>query len=227
MGYPQPMPTRNGNIISVLIVDDSRTVRSTVSQFIAWGGSDLVVAATAATGAEAIEVAQDGLQFDVALVDLGLPDIDGTRVIAQLGQIRPEALCIAFTVNDQVETILGAIAAGARGYILKGTSPERLLASIREVFDGGAPLTPKVARIILDRMLPRKPLAPQKKGGPLTPRENEVLSLLSRGSTYAEVARGLGIGLGTVQSHVKSIYRKLNVKSKTEAATLAIQRGLV
>ena len=210
---------------SVLIVDDSRSVRTSLTRLVSWSsGEGLGLAGAFATGGEAMAYVAAGGAFDVALVDLGLPDVPGTRVLSELRRLRPGACLVAFTVEDDPVAILAAIRAGARGYLLKGTPPDRLLAAIREAAVGGAPLTPRIARTVLDALGTVAPAAPLED---LTPREAEVLERLARGETYAEVARRLGIGLGTVQSHVKSIYKKLEVGSKTEAAAVALSRGLV
>jgi DNA-binding NarL/FixJ family response regulator len=176
---------------------------------------------TSGTGQEALQLIS-GAPPDVALVDLGLPDVSGVVVIAALRRGAPRCVPLAFTVFDDAPTILAALRAGARGYLLKGTPSDRIVPLIREALAGGLPLSPSVASLLVANML--EPRATEQS---LTERETELLALLARGTTYAACASVLGIGVGTVQSYVKSIYGKLEVSSKAEAAVAAVRLGLV
>lgn len=203
------------------VVEDDPWVQSSVLG--ALRADDRITAIACATVAEANRALDEGQPCDVALVDLGLPDGSGLEVLRRLAVERPAAACVAFTVFDDEETVLAALRAGARGYLLKSTPMSELPALLREAQGGGAPMTPVVARLVLDALVP----APQPSDdGPLSPREREVLRLLARGHTYAAAGQALGIGLGTVQGHVKSIYHKLQVASKAEAALAAVRLGL-
>lgn len=205
----------------VLVVEDDPWVRSSV--LAALGADDRVASQAFGTVAEALRALDGGVACDVALVDLGLPDGSGLDVLRRLARDRPDAASVAFTVFDDEETVLSALRAGARGYLLKSTPVGDLPGLLREAQGGGAPMTPVVARLVLDALVP----APQPGDeGPLSPREREVLRLLARGHTYAAAGQALGIGLGTVQGHVKSIYHKLQVASKAEAALAAARLGL-
>lgn len=206
----------------VLIVEDDPWVRSSVEGALR-ADDRVVISATCTTVAEALQAIAAGAACDVALVDLGLPDGSGTDVMRRLLLERPEAAIVAFTVFDDEETVLAALRAGARGYLLKSTPLTELPALLREAHAGGSPMSPMVARLVLDALIP----TPQPGDeGPLSPRERDVLRLLARGHTYAATASALGIGLGTVQGHVKSIYHKLQVASKAEAALAAARLGL-
>lgn len=196
----------------LLIVEDDPWVRRGVADVLA---SVEVVAC--ATGRDAL--AQPG-PFDVALVDIGLPDISGTAVIAELR--RRGCVPVAFTVFDDAKTVLTALRAGARGYILKSTPTERILPQLREALAGGMPLSPAVAALVVETML-----SSTESERRLTERESQLLALLARGATYAQCASALGIGVGTVQGYVKNIYGKLDVSSKAEAAVAAVRLGLV
>jgi DNA-binding NarL/FixJ family response regulator len=196
----------------LLIVEDDPWVRRGIADVLA--GLEIV---TCGTGGEAL--AHTGT-FDVALVDIGLPDISGTIVIAELR--RRGCVPVAFTVFDDAKTILAALRAGARGYILKSTPTERILPQLREALAGGMPLSPAVASLVVETML-----SSTEAERRLTERETELLALLARGATYAQCASALGIGVGTVQSYVKNIYGKLDVSSKAEAAVAAVRLGLV
>lgn len=214
----------------LLMVEDNAWVRQSAQELLAAGGFTVVAAFDAV--APAVRAIADGLQVDAALVDLGLPDGSGIAVMAALRRSLPAAVIVAFTVVDDAPSIFEALRAGARGYLLKSTAPARLAALMQEALDGGAPMSAPVARLVVESF--RHEPVPNAGPNPdqlavdrLTPRELEVLVLLAKGLSYPEVARLLGVGLGTVQSYVKTVYGKLEVSSKAEAATIATRLGLV
>lgn len=174
------------------------------------------------TGSAAIAAAKRAAP-DVALVDLGLPDMGGIELISALRRISEETACVVLTIFDDAHTAFGALRAGARGYLVKSVATDRLAAALREARDGGMVLSPPVAQLVMEQALLGAPSEPAA----LTTREVELLRLLARGHTYAECGHSLGIGLGTVQSHVKSIYAKLAVSSKAEAAVAALRLGVL
>lgn len=198
----------------LLIVEDDPWVRQGLAAVLAD-----VETVSCETGREALALVE-GAPFDAAIVDIGLPDISGTTVISALR--RRGSVPVAFTVFDDARTVLTALRAGARGYILKSTPSERIMPLIREALDGGMPLSPAVASLVVETML-----ATTETERRLTERETELLALLARGATYAQCASALGIGVGTVQGYVKTIYGKLDVSSKAEAAVAAVRLGLV
>jgi len=156
--------------------------------------------------------------FALAIVDLGLPDGSGIELIRELAPGPTRA--VAFTIFDDRERVLGALRAGAVGYLLKDEAVERVVAQVEECLDGHFPVSSRVARYLLELC------RPASLTSPLTAREQDVLGCLERGHSYAECARSLGITLGTVQTHVKSLYRKLEVSTRAEAtAWAARQRG--
>jgi two-component system, NarL family, nitrate/nitrite response regulator NarL len=203
----------------LLIVEDDVWVRRSLADLLRTT-PDLDVITTG-TGREALELAASAPP-DVALVDIGLPDITGITVITELRRSVSSCVPVAFTVFDDAPTVLGALRAGARGYILKSTPSERILPLLHEAFSGGLPLSPSVASLVVETMLATSPSEQA-----LSERESELLALLARGATYAQCASTLGIGVGTVQSYVKNIYAKLEVSSKAEAAVAAVRLGLV
>lgn len=216
--------------IRVVIVEDSEPIRRGLTSTVRNDPKGLSLVDVFETGDAAIAKLAEGLAFDVALVDLGLPGASGFDVIRAMRARHPEAIAIVLTIWDDPANVVNAMRAGARGYLLKDTTPERIRAAIREAATGGMPLGPSVARFIVEGFLKGAPApreAAEETGEPLTPREREVLELLARGLTYADVAKRLSIGVGTVQSHVKRIYEKLEVGSKAEATAVAIRRGLV
>jgi DNA-binding NarL/FixJ family response regulator len=205
----------------LLIVEDEEWIRDGLAKQL---GSELDVYPSG-TAAEALQVATRVVP-DLALVDIGLPDRSGIDVISELRAKVPACVPVLFTVFDDAATVLSALRAGARGYLLKNTPNESILPSLRDALAGGIPLSPAVARLVVDTMLTGEAQGKSDEVR-LTARESELLTLLARGSTYAECAEVLGIGLGTVQSYIKNVYAKLEVSSKAEAAVEAMRRGLV
>lgn len=155
------------------------------------------------------------LQPDVIVMDVQLPDGSGIDCTSRLKQLLPDAQILMFTVQDDANFIVKALEAGASGYLLKGTESAAIAAAIKEIVNHGAPMSREVARKLVDRF--HKTSERLTIDERLTPREDEILSLLSRGLLYKEIADTLSIKLSTVGSHVKSIYRKLHVGSRTEA----------
>lgn len=164
---------------------------------------------------------------DVLLVDLGLPDGSGLEVIRHCRKLRPATEVMVVSMFADGSNMLQAFEAGAHGYLLKDGSEEDIGRHVVNLHAGGSPMTPIIARQLLHRLTPRaaETRGPALRG--LTPRESEILNLLARGYTYAEVARLLGLSASTVQTHVKSIYGKLEVHSRSEAVFEARQLGLL
>jgi DNA-binding NarL/FixJ family response regulator len=206
----------------VLVVEDDASLREDLVFLINHGGSSFRVVEAAGTAAEALQKAPDRA-IEVALVDLGLPDRPGVELIERLVALRPGLTVVALTLFDDAPTVLAAMRAGAQGYLLKSTPPGRLLEALREACEGGSPLTASVARVLVEAL--RSP-GGDEVIAPLSEQERRVLSLLALGHTYADTARALGIGLGTVQGYVKVLYGKLGVASKAEAARAARRLGL-
>jgi len=175
--------------------------------------------------------AEDLERVALALVDLGLPDGSGIGFIRDLTRRQPKALAVVATIHDDDANLLNAIAAGACGYLLKDQEASAIAAQLRRIDDGEPPLSPSIARRMMDHFA--KHARPQPAGTPLpdeaalTPRELEVLALLGRGSRVAEAAKRLGLTDQTVATYVKTIYRKLRISSRAEAALAAQKRGLI
>jgi DNA-binding NarL/FixJ family response regulator len=171
--------------------------------------------------------------WDLVLMDLKLPSMSGIDATRQLKRLQPEIPVVVLTVFEDPFTILDAICAGADGYLLKRTRVRDLLDQLRAIAQGGAPLTPRVARTLLELMRARTPAGAAARGvGPgvvelaLTERERDVLRCLVEGRSYKEVAAELSISAETVRSHIKSIYRKLQVHSVAAAVSRAIRDQL-
>lgn len=210
----------------LLLVDDDTDLLLGLAPLLASKGLGPIV--TSESAAEAIARLERGLAVDVALIDLGLPDQSGVQVVRMLRALRPEAIPLVFTVQDDAPSVFDALRAGARGYVLKSTKIDRLVELIREAEQGGTPISPQVARFLFDTLATSGVSEEDElRVDALTKRERDVLKLLARGLSYADVASVLGIGTGTVQVHVRHLYAKLEVASKAEAAALAAKLGWV
>lgn len=160
----------------------------------------------------------------VLLLDIGLPGMSGIEGLRRLRAQRPDALALVLSVFDDDRNVFEAICAGASGYLLKDTSPARLCDAIGELAAGGAPMSPAIARRVVATFR-HFPVAPREHG--LSPRELDVLRALGQGHSYKTAAAALDMRIDTVRFHIKSIYQKLHVHSKSEAIVEAIRSGLI
>jgi DNA-binding NarL/FixJ family response regulator len=167
----------------------------------------------------------DTATVDVILTDLGLPGMSGTEGIRILRERSPNVPILALTIYDDQDEVFDALCAGASGYLLKNTPPERLLESLREVACGGAPMSPEVARRVVRLFRDIRP--PSRGSHHLTPQEVELLKLLVEGHHYKTAADVMGISVNTVSFHLKNVYAKLQVHSKSEAVARALRDRLV
>lgn len=162
---------------------------------------------------------------DVVLMDIDMPGTNGLEGLRAIRAADEAVLVLMLTVLDDNEHVFQAICQGASGYILKQSAPERILDAIREAATGGAPLSPSIARKVLT--LFAQPFKKSEELRTLTPREHDVLSLLVRGHSYKMAAAELAIGVETLRFHIKNIYAKLHVNSKSEAVIKALQNRIV
>ncbi|HMN22355.1 MAG TPA: response regulator transcription factor [Ottowia sp.] len=220
----------------VLIVEDDAPMRAFFADSVRAHG-ELELAGNVGTRAEAcawIDACRGPL--DVLLVDLGLPDGSGLDVIRHARGVHPECEPLVISMFGDEDSVLASIEAGALGYIHKDSTPESIAATIVEMKDGASPISPMIARRVLAKYLDlrRRPSAagvpaplPASEQVLLSQREREVLERIARGFSYAEVARLLGLSVHTVQSHMKSLYAKLAVHSRSEAVFEASRMGLL
>ena len=165
--------------------------------------------------------------FRVALIDLNLPDGLGIDLIREMQESHPDTPAVVTTVNSEDDSLFSAIAAGAQGYLLKGQPPELLQSHLQRLEEGVLPLSPSIARRMLGYFRERGHTpAPQAERVALTPRETDVLTCIGRGLRVAETAQRLGLAESTVASYVKTLYQKLNISTRAEAALEAVKRGL-
>jgi DNA-binding NarL/FixJ family response regulator len=210
-----PTPPQNEDKIRVLVADDHTTVRAGLSSIISMQ-SDMVVVGEAEHGRQAVELWHKH-HPDVTLLDLRMPLLDGVGVINEVRKDEVSAKFVILTTYDTDNEIYRAIKAGAKGYLLKDVPREEMLSGIRRVYRGETCIPPALV----------EKLAASLRGETLTGREIEVMTLLARGKSNKEIAAELFISETTVKGHLRSIFTKLNVLSRTEATATALRRGLV
>lgn len=217
---------QNTNVpITVAIVEDEPEVRLRFESAVR-SHPRLSLLFAASTAAQAITLTQQR-QADVFLIDLGLPDRDGRDVIKWMTAQYPHALAMVVTVFADEEHVLTSLEAGAVGYLLKDTPSDEIARHIVELYEGGSPISPSVARSVIKRFISKKPDKVLRVDNPLSERELEVLQLIEKGMSYEEVSAILGITWHTVTSHLRSVYRKLQVNSRGQAVFEAKQRGFL
>lgn len=209
--------------LQITIIEDDRDVREGLAALID-GTDGFRCTRSYRSMEEALAEAAIGLS-DVILTDLGLPGISGIDGIRVLHERYPRVALLALTVYDTNEKVFDALCAGASGYLLKNTPPGRLLEALQEAAKGGAPMSPEVARRVVRLFREFRP--PEQAAHRLTGQESELLKLLADGHHRKTAAHELGISVNTVGFHLKNIYAKLQVHSKTEAVAKALRQRLI
>jgi DNA-binding NarL/FixJ family response regulator len=207
----------------VFLVDDHQLFLSGVRAEL---GDAVDVVGAASEVDAAIDMIRER-QPDVVLVDVHMPAGGGARVIAEVLQTDPDVRFLALSVSDAPEDVIATIRAGARGYVTKTIAPEELVDAIGRVREGDAVFSPRLAGFVLDAFAGAAPPATDPELEQLTPREREVLRLIARGYAYKEVARDLSISVKTVETHVSSVLRKLQLSSRHQLARWASDRKLI
>ena len=214
--------TTHGSI-RVVIIEDLREVREGLTVLID-GTTGFQVAGAFRTMEEALQNIAT-CRATVILTDIGLPGMDGIEGTRVLHQRFPDVPILALTVYDDDEKVFNAICAGASGYLLKNTPPAQLLESLRGIAEGGAPMSPEVARRVIRLFREFRPI--ERASSDLTPQEVVLLKLMVEGHHYKTAAREMGISTNTVSFHLKNIYEKLQVHSKTQAVAKALREHLI
>ncbi|HKS38956.1 MAG TPA: response regulator transcription factor [Verrucomicrobiae bacterium] len=206
--------------ITVSIVEDNDQLRGTLARVIsrAEGFRCLGQYANAESALEALPRERP----NVVLMDINLPGMNGVECVRQLKQLAPEIQAVMLTVYEDTDNIFNALAAGASGYLLKRTGSAELLEAIRDVHQGGSPMTTHIARKVV-QSFQRAGASPQPTAN-LSQREQEVLDCLSQGFLYKEIAEKLGISYETVHTYIRRIYEKLQVRTRTEAVAKFLRR---
>ena len=210
------------NAISVWLIEDNHTFRRTLARVLQ-GVADLECTRHFANSEEALEELAHGAVPDVILVDVELPGLNGVDAVKRIRAISPSTRVVMLTVFDDHDKIFKAVCAGASGYLLKTSPMEKIIESVREAYTGGAPMTPRVARSVLG-MFASASLPHQDYG--LTAREQNILELMTRGLIKKEIADNLAISYHTVDTHLRNIYSKLHVHTRTGAVSKALKEHL-
>jgi len=212
--------------VKVWLIEDNAPYRVSVARAI-----DRTPGFTCSCHYSSFEEAREALSGpehpDVLLLDVGLPGLDGISALAEIRRLCPATKVVILTVFDDADKIFAAICAGASGYLLKTASIKEVADAIQQAIDGGAPMTPKVARRVIDRF---SMLEGQSRSSPdynLTEREKEVLELLAQGLIKKQISEQLDISVHTVTTHIRRVYEKLHVTTNTAAVAKALRERLI
>jgi len=208
--------------VSVWLVEDNNTFRNTIARVLNQV-SDLDCPRHFSNSEEALAALADGTVPDVVLVDVELPGMNGIEAVRKIKSLSPATRIIMLTVFDDHDKILKAICAGASGYLLKTSPLEKIVESIRDVYAGGAPMTPRVAHSVLDMF--SRLMVPHEDYG-LTGREQRILELMTQGLIKKEIADQLSLSYHTVDTHLRNIYAKLHVNTRSGAVAKALKERL-
>ncbi len=217
-----PAKVTSDRAISVWLIEDNHTFRNAIARVLN-EVDDLRCPNDFSNSEDALELLTTGVVPDVVLVDVELPGIDGIEAVRRMKAMSPATRIIMLTVFDDHDKIFKAICAGASGYLLKTSPVERIVESIRDVYAGGAPMTPRVAHSVLDMF--SRLLVPQRDYG-LTNREQKILELMTEGMIKKEIADQLSLSYHTVDTHLRNIYAKLHVNTRTGAVAKALKERL-
>ncbi len=220
---PQPQPPNTEKTVKVAIIEDLRQIREGLATLI-----DMTEGYRCTGRYGSVEEALAAISRDVPdvlLSDIGLPGMNGIEGVRILKERYPQLVVLMLSVYEDDERIFDALCAGATGYLLKKTPPARLIESLKEAFEGGAPMSPEVARRVITLFRDFRP--PQRADYDLTPHETRLLKLLVEGHNYKTAAFELNVSVNTVSFHLKKIYEKLQVHSKSEAVAKALRDHLV
>lgn len=210
--------------MNIIVVEDTVTVRTMLVALLEGQGNYRVVAAV-----ERVEDALDAIAKDyvnLVILDLCLPGLSYDQAVKAIKTASPDMDILVFTVSEDDETVFTALKAGATGYILKGSPPLQIIAAIDEIKEGGSPMSPSIARKVLrEFQTPRAEL--QEMISPLSSRETQILDFLYQGLNFTQIADKLCISPHTVHTHIKKIYTKLHVNSRSQAIYEAFQQKLI
>ena len=208
----------------VLIVEDHALTRTGLRTALDCNAS-LEVVGEASDGEAGLAEAHR-LRPDVAVVDIGLPGLDGIELTRRIRHDLPKTKVLILTMHDMEDEVIAALAAGADAYCLKSADPDRIVEAVKTAAAGGAYFDPGIAHVVL-RAFEHPGTSTTHAVSPLSPRETQILQLIAGGTSNAEIAQQLSIGLGTVKGHIRDIMEKLSASDRTHAAVIALRRGLI
>jgi len=212
-------------MIKTAIIEDNNTIREGLAALI--NGTSGYSCVGSFGDCESFLLKLDKLDVDVILMDIGLPGMNGIDGITKAKKIKPDLNILMLTVYEDSQSVFKALCAGACGFLVKKTPPSRLLEAIKDASEGGAPMSSLIARQVINVFRQTQGKVSEEKGTNLSAREIEVLTSLSDGNNYQEIADRLFISVDTVRHHIRNIYRKLHVHSQSEAVAKAIRKGII
>jgi NarL family two-component system response regulator LiaR len=216
--------TREANPIRVILAEDHTLVREGTRRILE-ATNTVSVVAEAADGREAVEVV-DRFEPDVAIIDIGMPGINGIEATRRIKQDHPRVSVLVLSMHDDEQFIFAVLEAGAAGYLLKDVDGHQLVNAVEAVHAGEAVLHPAIAHKVLSRLASRlEGNSKRDTGEPLTARETEVLRLAARGMANKQIGTALDVSVRTVQAHLTSVFHKLGVGSRTEAVLHGLRQG--
>ncbi|MBX3009457.1 MAG: response regulator transcription factor [Melioribacteraceae bacterium] len=212
-------------MIKIAIIEDNTVIREGLSALI--NGTPEYSCVGAFSDCESFLAKLEKLDVNVALMDIGLPGMTGIEGIEKAKRKKPELNILVLTVYEDNNTVFKALCAGACGYLVKKTTPSRLLEAIKDANEGGSPMSSLIARQVINVFQQNQNKKNDNDEDQLSQREIEVLTSLSNGNNYQEIADSLFISVDTVRHHIRNIYRKLHVHSQSEAVAKAIRKGII
>ena len=212
-------------MINVAIVEDNDTIREGLAVLI--NGTNGYKCVGSFRDCESFLLKLSTLDADVVLMDIALPGISGIEGIKESKKIKPDIDILMLTIYEDSEKVFDALCEGACGYLVKKTPPLKLLEAIKEVYEGGSPMSSQIARQVITAFKESKSTKDENLEFELSPREKEVINLLAGGNNYQQIAEQLFISVDTVRHHIKNIYKKLHVHNQSEAVAKAIRKKII
>lgn len=212
-------------MINVAIVEDNDTIREGLAVLI--NGTNGYKCVGAFRDCETFLLKLKALDVNVTLMDIALPGISGIEGVREAKKIKPELDILMLTIYEDSDKVFDALCAGACGYLVKKTPPSKLLDAIKEVFEGGSPMSSQIARQVITAFKESKEVKNESDETELSLREKEVINLLANGNNYQQIADQLFISVDTVRHHIKNIYKKLHVHTQSEAVAKAIRKKII
>lgn len=212
-------------MITVVIVEDNDTIREGLAALINGTGGYKCVGSF--RDCESFLAKLSSLDINVVLMDIALPGMNGIEGVKEAKKIKPDTDILMLTIYEDSEKVFDALCAGACGYLVKKTPPSKLLDAIKEVHEGGSPMSSQIARQVITAFKESKDLKDDEQEFELSGREKEVINLLAGGNNYQQIAEQLYISVDTVRHHIKNIYKKLHVHTQSEAVAKAIRKKII
>ena len=212
-------------MINVAIVEDNDTIREGLSALV--NGTTGYKSVGAYRDCESFLAKLETVDVNVVLMDIALPGMNGIEGVKEAKKLKPDIDILMLTIYEDSEKVFDALCAGACGYLVKKTPPSKLLDAIKDVYEGGSPMSSQIARQVITAFKESKDVKDESPDYKLSSREKEVITLLASGNNYQQIADQLFISVDTVRHHIKNIYKKLHVHTQSEAVAKAIRKRII